>query len=74
MSDIVKVKVKNKSDKLKGKVYWKCRFLNEVKWENEKTNILKIKCFKCSEIRKVKKLIYLKANVLNVVKYLNGKN
>ena len=63
MSDIVTVKVKNKSDKLKGKVYWKCIFLNEVKWENEKTNILKIKCFKCSEIyewKKQKGLTYCK--------------
>ena len=49
----MKVKVKSKSYKLKWKVYWKCRCLNVVKYENETTNILK--SFRCSEISKWKK-------------------
>ena len=59
MCDIVKVIVKSKSDKLKWEVCWKYKYMfkcSEI-WEvKEKTNILKSKCLKYSEISKWKKL------------------
>ena len=57
MFDIVNMKVKSKIDKLKWKVIWKYRWFKFTEiWEVNKTNILKSRCFQCSEISKWKKL------------------
>ena len=56
MFDIVKVKLKSKIEKLKGKVNRKCRYCkcSEI-WGVNKTNVLKSRRFHCSGIFKWKK-------------------